>query len=153
MTASSDELREAFQLFDADNDGEVTIDELTSMFAKLNSDKKVKQSEIQALIRAADKDKSGTIDFQEFHVLWQKLKNFGDHLSEDERVIREEFDKLDSDGSGYISKDEMFKAIGGCEFLAGDKEAEVKKCLDDIDVDGDGKISYPEFLMVWKFKY
>ena len=27
------------------------------------------------------------------------------------------------------------------------------KCLEDIDVNGDGKVSYPEFLMVWKFKY
>ena len=74
-------------------------------------------------------------------------------MSEDEQVIREEFDKLDTDGSGYISKSEMLKTIDGCEFLAGDKETEAKKCLDDIDVDGDGKISYPEFLMVWKFKY
>ena len=32
------------------------------------------------------------------------------------------------------------------------KEAEAQKCLDEIDVDGNGRISYPEFLMVWKFK-
>ena len=32
-------------------------------------------------------------------------------------------------------------------------EEEAKKCLADIDVDGDGKVSYPEFLLVWKFKY
>ena len=91
--------------------------------------------------------------FQEFSVLWEKLKNFGSHLSDEEKVIREEFDKLDADGSGYISKDEMLKTICDCQFLAGDKEEEARKCLADIDVDGDGKISYPEFLMVWKFKY
>lgn len=90
---------------------------------------------------------------QEFKTLWEQLKNFGDHLSEDERVIREEFDKLDVDGSGFICKNEMMATIEGCEFLGTDKEAEAKKCLDDIDVNGDGKVSYPEFLMVWKFKY
>ena len=88
--------------------------------------------------------------------MWEKLKclgsDDGDDWTEDEKVIREEFDKLDLDGSGFISKSEMMKTISGCEFL-GDREAEAKKCLDDIDVDGDGKISYPEFLMVWKFKY
>ena len=99
------------------------------------------------------------IFFQEFQNLWEKLKSLGSQESdggadwtEDERVIREEFDKLDLDGSGFISKSEMMKTISGCEFLA-DTEAEAKKCLDDIDVDGDGMISYPEFLMVWKFKY
>ena len=85
--------------------------------------------------------------------MWEQLKNFGSHLSEEEELIRQEFDKLDTDKSGYISKSEMLASISNCEHLGGDKEAEAKKCLDDIDVNGDGKISYPEFLMVWKFKY
>lgn len=45
------------------------------------------------------------------------------------------------------------KSISNCEYLRGEMEEEAKKCLDDIDVDGDGKVSYPEFLLVWKFKY
>ena len=59
----------------------------------------------------------------------------------------------DTDGSRFISKDEMLQSIVNCEFLRGEKEEEAKKCLADIDVDGDGKVSYPEFLLVWKFKY
>ena len=47
----------------------------------------------------------------------------------------------------------MLQSIVNCEFLRGEKEEEAKKCLADIDVDGDGKVSYPEFLLVWKFKY
>lgn len=151
------ELRDAFKLFDTDQDGLVTLQELNQIFEKLGSDSecKLNPAEIQAMVRAADKDKSGSIDFEEFHELWQKLKHVstGDTLTEDEREIREEFDKLDIDGSGYISKSEMMKTIDDCEFLSGDKEEEARKCLADIDVDGDGKISYPEFLMVWKFKY
>ena len=64
-----------------------------------------------------------------------------------------EGDRNDKDRSGYISKEEMFAAIGNCSHLGGSMEEEAKKCLDDIDVDGDGRISYPEFLLVWKFKY
>ncbi len=59
----------------------------------------------------------------------------------------------DVDGSGYISKEEMLKSISNCEYLRGEKEEEAVKCLADIDVDGDGRVSYPEFLLVWKFKY
>jgi len=147
------ELQEAFDLFDTDGDGQVTMAELEGMFKKLCTDGRIKPSEVHALLKIADKDKSGTITFDEFHVLWDQLKAFGDHLSEEERLIREEFDKLDTDRSGFISKTEMLASISHCDFLGGDKEQEAKKCLDDIDVNGDGKVSYPEFLMVWKFKY
>jgi hypothetical protein len=30
--------------------------------------------------------------------------------------------------------------------------AEAEKCVDELDVDRDGRVSYPEFLMVWKYK-
>ena len=58
------ELREAFKLFDADKDGEVTVKELHNIFEKLSDDNRIRRSEIQALLRAADTDKNGTINFQ-----------------------------------------------------------------------------------------
>ena len=30
------------------------------------------------------------------------------------------------------------------------KEEEAQKCLDDMDLDGDGKVSFIEFLLKWK---
>ena len=162
--------------------------ELEDVFKKLCTDGRIKQSEVHALLKLADKDKSGTITFdvstsmiienridiytynksnmviillklitisyiKEFHILWDQLKAYGDHLSEEEQLIREEFDKLDTDNSGFITKAEMLASISNCDFLGGDKTEEARKCLEDIDVNGDGKVSYPEFLMVWKFKY
>ena len=88
--------------------------------------------------------------FQEFSDLWEGLKGFGDG-EEEEKEIREEFNRMDIDNSGYISKDEMLKMITMNHNLK-NKEEEARKCLDEIDVDGNGMISYPEFLMVWKFK-
>ena len=58
------ELREAFKLFDADKDGEVTVKELHNIFEKLSDDNRIRRSEIQALLRAADTDKNGTINYQ-----------------------------------------------------------------------------------------
>ena len=70
---------------------------------------------------------------------------------EEEAEIREEFNRMDADGSGFISKEEILKMISSNHRLR-NVEDEAKKCLDEIDVDGNGLISYPEFYMVWKFK-
>ena len=70
---------------------------------------------------------------------------------EEEAEIREEFNRMDADGSGYISKEEILKMISSNHRLR-NVEEEARKCLDEIDVDGNGLISYPEFYMVWKFK-
>ena len=32
------------------------------------------------------------------------------------------------------------------------KVAEAEKCVADLDVDKDGKVSYPEFLLVWRYR-
>ena len=85
--------------------------------------------------------------------------------------MRDEFAKLDTDKSGYITKDEMVTVISS-EFQ-GDKVSvlnklnmsgldldnffafqieEAKKAIDKLDVDKDGKVSYPEFILVMKYK-
>ena len=61
----------------------------------------------------------------------------------------------------------MLSVIVGCDHYTGDKVdrklfiinftfhfqmAEAEKCVDELDVDRDGRVSYPEFLMVWKYK-
>lgn len=43
---------------------QITLEEMQEVFVKLKSENKIKQSEIQALVRAADKDRSGTINFK-----------------------------------------------------------------------------------------
>merc|ERR1712098_354410 len=125
--ASEAELREAFKLFDIDGDGVITIDELSSLVSK-----------------AADKDGNMGIDFSEFAKLWEALHG------EAEAEIRAGFAKLDVDNSGFITKDEMVATISSG--FTGDKLEEAKKALDQMDVDKDGKVSYPEFLLVMKYK-
>merc|ERR1712198_227359 len=101
-------------------------------------------AEAKALIHAADKDGNQGIDFGEFAQLWQALHG------DDEGKIGAEFAKLDTDKSGYITKDEMVAVISS-EFQ-GDKMEEAKKAIDKLDVDKDGKVSYPEFILVMKYK-
>ena len=73
--------------------------------------------------------------------MWEGLKGIGDG-KEEEKEIRKEFDRMDVDRSGYISKEEILKMLTTNNSLR-NMEDEAKKCLDEIDVDGNGKISYP----------
>ena len=64
----------------------------------------------------------------------------------------------------------MFAVIADCDYFVNDKVskliypkenkysdiclqmAEAKKCIAELDVDQDGQVSYPEFMLVWKYK-
>jgi len=140
------ELEEAFKLFDADGDGLVTTTELRSLIKKVGGS--MTEGEARCLIRQADKDGNEKIDFSEFSKLWVAIRGEG----EEEQEIREEFLKLDTDQSGFITKEEMLAVLIGCEHFNGDKMGEAQKCVAELDVDEDGRVSYPEFLLVWKYK-
>merc|ERR1712073_216250 len=131
IMADSVELKEAFKLFDMDGDGMITKDELRKLVEKVGGS--MSEGEAKGLIHQADKDGNESIDFSEFSKLWAAIKGEG----EGETEIRKEFSKLDTDNSGYITKDKM---------------TEAKKCIAELDVDKDGRVSYPEFLLVWKYK-
>ena len=57
---------------------------------------------------------------------------------------------MDIDNSGYITKEEMLEVVSNG--VSGIKADDAKAAIDQLDVDKDGKVSYPEFLLVMKFK-
>jgi hypothetical protein len=59
--------------------------------------------------------------------------------------IAEAFDRLDADDSGYISKADL-KSVMGSEL---DPER-LEELMAEADADKDGKISYPEFLALFR---
>jgi len=142
--ADTRELEEAFKLFDSDGDGIITGDEIRALIEKIGGT--MSEGEATALIHQADKDGNKGIDISEFTDLWAAIR--GD--SDGENSIRSEFKKLDADSSGFITKDEMLQVIAAG--FEGDKMAEAQKAVDNLDVDKDGKVSYPEFLLVMKYK-
>jgi len=146
VEVSAEELQEAFKLFDIDGDGLVTIEELKKIIEKVGGN--MTEAEAAVLIKEADKDGNEGVDYSEFSKLWSAIRGEG----EEEKVIRKEFKKLDTDASGFITKEEMLAVIANCEHFTGDKMEEATKCVDELDVDRDGKVSYPEFLLVWKYK-
>jgi len=140
------ELEEAFQLFSVSRDGLITGGEIKQLIESVGG--KMTEGEARALVRQADRDGDGAIDFSEFSRLWSDIRGEG----EEEVEIREEFFRMDSDNSGFITRDEMLSIILGCTHFTSDKVEEAKKCVADLDVDQDGRVSYPEFLLVWKYR-
>jgi len=58
------ELKEAFQMYDQNGDGTVTLEEIAGVMHKLGQNPSI--PELRAMIREVDADRDGRITFQEF---------------------------------------------------------------------------------------
>lgn len=129
-------IKEAFSLFDKDNDGYITSKELGTVMRSLGQNPS--QSELQDMI--SETNSNGLIDFPEFLTLMaRKMKD-----SDSEEEIREAFRVFDRDGNGFISTAELrhvMTSIG--EKLS---EDEVNEMIKEADVDGTGQIDYNDFV-------
>nr|CAG8463080.1 10109_t:CDS:2 [Entrophospora candida] len=95
------EFKEAFSLFDKDNDGSITTKELGTVMRSLGQNPT--ESELQDMINEVDADGNGTIDFPEFLTMMaRKMKD-----TDSEEEIKEAFKVFDKDGNGYISAAEL----------------------------------------------
>lgn len=61
---AEDEMREAFQIFDADGDGHITSEELRLIMENLGE--KLTDEEISDMVKEADMDGDGEINYEEF---------------------------------------------------------------------------------------
>ena len=95
------EIKEAFNVFDKDNDGFITIKELGTVMRSLGHNPT--EMELQDMIKLYDKDESGTIDFPEFlDLMTTKMKE-----TELEEQLIETFKVFDRDGNGLLSGQEL----------------------------------------------
>ena len=73
------------------------------------------------------------------------------YLSKGEDDIRRSFNKLDQNRDGYITKEDLTSYLTNSGLVPNESEDKAVKCIKSLDLNGDGKISYPEFVMGWKF--
>ncbi|XP_020206822.1 calmodulin isoform X2 [Cajanus cajan] len=64
QTEAEEELKEAFRLFDKDQDGYISPTELLSVMRNIGV--KVTEEELEQMIRVADLDGDGRVNYQEF---------------------------------------------------------------------------------------
>ena len=132
------EFKEAFNLYDKDGDGTITIFELGSIMRSLGHTPS--DSELQDLIDEIDNDKNGSIDFSEFVTMMSKKSN---HVNSESELI-EAFKVFDKDGNGFITSQELRHVMTNLGEKITEKEAD--EMIKEADLDGDGRIDYEEFV-------
>lgn len=164
------EIREAFDLFDKNKDGTISIDELKTVLKSLGI--KSSDTQLMDMINSVDIDKNGVIDIQEFT---QLMPSFGlttssvapqsttfntlqaqhnssaseqsKYSASEEEELRRAFREFDKDGNGYISQDELALVMETLdEKFTSD---EIKAMVKEVDHNGDGHIDYNEFCKLY----
>jgi len=144
-------IQQVFERFDKDGGGSLDRQEMQLVFKTLCPN--FSSKEISRFMGELDRGGDGAVSNTEF-LEWIKagspaaeevykviLKETGDAMS---ARVREVFQRFDSDGGGYLDKDELsrvFRTLNS-DFTFKDIEALCK----ELDRGGDGKVSHKEFL-------
>ena len=139
------EYLEAFKIFDRNNDGQITQDELKLLLNNIGQ--KPSDSEIQDMINEIDIDGDGKINFDNFITLMEK--KLRDHDNEEELI--ETFKVFDKDGIGFITFNNLKDVIKNLGLNYSDDE--IMEMIKECDLDNDMMINYDEFTKMVLDKY
>ena len=137
------DFRDAFKTFDTDEDGYLSLEELSNLLIKLGVP--VTKEEVIEMTNEVDIEGNGTIDFKEFILLM--ARKMRDYDNEDEYI--EAFRIFDKNNDDLISKEEFKEAmtiIG--QFVWGESptDADIEYMIKEADTDGDGFLHYSDFI-------
>lgn len=93
--------------------------------------------ELLQILKAADTDDSGTINYTEFLAATMDAQTF---LRED--YLKTAFQLFDKDNSGSIDKSELGILLSGEEFKDVYTEAQLNAAISEVDENGDGEIDF-----------
>ncbi|XP_020627191.1 neo-calmodulin-like isoform X2 [Orbicella faveolata] len=133
-----EEYKDAFSLFDRDENGIITTRELGSIMRSLGFNPT--EEELQTMINEVDYDGNGVIDFPEFVKLMEDQKKPDEREADTMLAFR----IFDADNKGYIDSAELRYIL-----LNMDKRIpteELNELIVIADLERDRKISYQEFL-------
>ncbi|KAM0735533.1 Calmodulin [Formica fusca] len=139
------EFREAFRLFDKDGDGTITKEELGRVMRSLGQF--ARSEELSTMLQEIDIDGDGNVSFEEFVEI---VSNIGANTAapsdqdQEEQELRDAFRVFDKHNRGYITASDL-RAVLQC--LGEDlSEEEIEDMIKEVDVDGDGRIDFYEFV-------
>jgi len=142
---------EAIKLFnkiDKNGDGKITKEELFSGFQELEkkSEEELK-NEVEKIFCNIDMDQNGYIEYEEFIRAAIDKEYFLN-----EKFLRFAFNYFDRDHNGNITFDEIKNLFYQSEENKSNIKAreQLKKSFDEIDVNGDGELSFDEFVLMMK---
>ena len=129
-----------FMALDVNGDGSLTIDELQKgLKGKENGE------EILALMKSADTDGSGEINYTEFLAATMDANIY---MRED--YLKTAFMMFDKDNSGKIDNEEVIALLQGEELGNFVSKDAISSAMAEIDENGDGEIDFEEFMAMMK---
>ena len=132
-----EEIKEAFDIFDIDKSGAISVSELLKAMTTLGFDSK--NPAIFNMISDMDEDGNGEIEFEEFLDMMTARISDKNTKEDLERV----FKLFDEDRTGEISVENLKKVAR--ELGEEISEEELKEILLRADLDGDGKLTFDDF--------
>mmetsp|Transcript_33913 Transcript_33913/g.43572 ORF Transcript_33913/g.43572 Transcript_33913/m.43572 type:complete len:172 (+) Transcript_33913:69-584(+) len=136
------ELKEAFNLFDANKTGHIDIHELKVLIRALGFP--VKKQEVLKMVYDCDPNNEGTVDMDTYlEIMTDKYA-----MRDQDEEIMKAFALFDDDNSGYISIKNMRRVARELGENLGDEE--IQAMIDEFDRDQDGEISKEEFKSIMK---
>lgn len=150
-----------FERYDRNRNGQLSVAEISSLLVDVGCApmRRKEQEELAQLIQFVDADGNGTIDFQEFQVLSQRIdEKLRSMRYEDEiehamtvgfsesqlRDLRSVFDSLDADGSEKLSAAEV--RIGLAQMDKKVSQHAFESAFAALDQDKSGELDFLEFL-------
>lgn len=136
------DIKEAFDLFDAEGTGKIDTKELKVAMRALGFEPK--KEEIKKMIADIDKEGTGKLSYDDFLALMSVKMAEKDSKEE----IMKAFRLFDDDETGRIS----FKNLKRVAKELGENltDEELQEMIDEADRDGDGEINQDEFLRIMK---
>ena len=138
------ELHEAFNIFDVESDGSINSKQLIILMNSLKQYPSKK--ELDKILDEFNIDKNGLIYFNQFlKIMAKRLKD----IKEDEdRHLKNLFSSLDRNNNGLISIHEIrYIVTHSSENIS---EKDIETIMKEADTDGDGLISFEEFMTIMK---
>ena len=135
-----EEIKEAFDLFDTDNSGAISVNELLAAMKSMGFD--VKHGVVYAMVSDLDADGSGEIEFGEFlDVMTQRMNE-----STSREDIQRVFNLFDKDRNGTLEVDDLKRSAKDCGIEL--SEVDAREIIQRGDLDGDGVVNVEDFYNV-----
>ena len=134
-------LKNMFVGIDKNGDGQLTIAEMMDGIQKSGIDISALGFDLKEVLQNIDSNGSGVIDYTEFIAATLEKKKY---MREDR--LWSAFRVFDVDGNGTISKAELHKILNGGGLGDIDSSRTLDELIQECDLDGDGEISFDEFV-------